>query len=117
MGVSAEILGNRLKHARIKKKYTQEYVAEMVGLSVEHFSRIENGKKNIYLHKLALWCDALDVPIKEILTGAVTPDNPAHNRQFGEIAQGCSPETVAAMLDVCRRMAEVEHRAKEHNAD
>ncbi|MBQ7885457.1 MAG: helix-turn-helix transcriptional regulator [Clostridia bacterium] len=117
MGVSAEILGNRLKQVRKKKNYTQEYVAEMIDLSVEHLSRIENGKKNIYLHKLALWCDVLDVPIEEILTGAVTPANPAHNRQFGEIAQGCSVETVSAMLSVCRAIAEVEKRAKAQNAD
>ena len=117
MGVSAEILGNRLKQARKKKNYTQEYVAEMVGLSVEHFSRIENGKKNVYLHKLALWCDVLDVPIEQILTGAVTPANPAYNRQFGEIAQGCSEKTVAAMLDVCRRIADVEKRAKAQEPD
>lgn len=117
MGVSTVILGNRLKQARKNKRYSQEYVAERIDLSVEHLSRIENGKKNIYLHKLALWCDVLDVPIEEILTGAVTPANPEHNRQFGEIAQGCSDEAVAAMLDVCRRIAEVEKHARAHNAD
>ena len=117
MGVSAEILGNRLKQARKEKNYTQDYVAEMIDLSVEQLSRIENGKKNVYLHKLALWCDVLDIPMEEILTGAIMPANPAHNRQFGEIAQGCSPETVAAMLDVCRSIADVEKRAKAHNTD
>ena len=117
MGVSAEILGNRLKQARKEKNYTQDYVAEMIDLSVEQLSRIENGKKNVYLHKLALWCDVLDIPMEEILTGAIMPANPAHNRQFGEIAQGCSPETVAAMLDVCRSIADVEKRAKARNTD
>ena len=112
MAISALILGERLKSARLKKDYSQEKVAEMIGMSAFHLGRIENGKKNIYLHKLALWCDALDVPIEEILTGAVTPANPAYNRQFGEIAQGCSEETVSAMLDVCRRIAEVEKRTK-----
>lgn len=117
MGVSGEILGNRLKQARKEKNYTQDYVAEMIDLSVEQLSRIENGKKNVYLHKLALWCDVLDVPMEQILTGALMPANPAHNRQFGEIAHGCSQETVAAMLDVCRRIAEVEKRAKAQTDD
>ncbi len=117
MAISAAILGERLKTARAKKDYSQEEVAEKIGMSAFHLGRIENGKKNIYLHKLALWCDVLDVPIEEILTGAVTPANPEHNRQFGEIAQGCSAETIAAMLDVCRRIAEVEKHAREHNAD
>ena len=117
MAISAAILGERLKAARSKKNYSQEEVAEMIGMSAFHLGRIENGKKNVYLHKLALWCDVLDVPIEEILTGAVTPDNPAHNRQFGEIAQGCSPETIAAMLDVCRSIADVEKRARAQDAD
>ena len=117
MSVSAKILGERLKTAREAKGYPQEKVAELIGMSAFHLGRIENGKKNVYLHKLALWCDALGVPIEEILTGAVMPANPAHNRQFGEIAQGCSEETVTAMLEICRRIAEVEKRAKEHTED
>lgn len=117
MAISAAILGERLKAARIKKDYSQEKVAEMIGMSTFHLGRIENGKKNIYLHKLALWCDVLDVPIEEILTGAVTPDNPAYNRQFGEIAKGCSPETIAAMLDICRTIAAVEKQSKEQHVD
>ena len=112
MPVSAEILGKRLQQARKKKKYKQEYVAEMVDLSVEHFSRIENGKKPVYLHKLALWCDVLDIPIEEVLSASVTPANPEYNRQFGEIARDCSAETVDAMLRVCRELAEIERRAK-----
>jgi len=117
MSVSAKILGERLKTAREAKGYPQEKVAELIGMSAFHLGRIENGKKNVYLHKLALWCDVLDVPIEEILTGAVIPANPAHNRQFGEIAQGCSEETVTVMLEICRRIAEVEKRAKEHAED
>ena len=117
MAISAVILGERLKSARIAKNYSQEEVAEKIGMSAFHLGRIENGKKNVYLHKLALWCDVLDVPMEKILTGALLPDNPAHNRQFGEIARDCSPETVAAMLDVCRRMAEVEKRAKAQSPD
>ena len=113
MSVSAKILGDRLKYAREAKGYSQEKVAELIGLSSFHLGRIEHGKKNVYLHKLALWCDVLDVPIEEILTGAVMPANPAFNRQFGEIAQDCSEETIAAMLDVCRRIADVERRAKQ----
>lgn len=117
MAVSAVLLGKRLQNARVEKKITQEYLAEKVDLSIPHISRIETGKKPVYLHKLAIWCDVLDVPIEEILTGAVMPANPAHNRQFGEIAQGCSEETIAAMLETCRRIAEVERRAKERTED
>ena len=117
MAVSSVILGKRLQAARNQKGYTQEYIAEKIDLTPEHVSRIENGKKDVYLRKLALWCDALDVPIEEMLSGAVMPVNPAHNRQFGGIAQGCSEETVTAMLSVCREIAEVEKRSRQHPED
>lgn len=110
MAISAAILGKRLQRARLKKGYTQEYVAERVDLSVPHLSRIERGRKTVYLDKLALWCDVLDMPIEEILTGAVLPENPTYNRQFGEIAQGCSDETITAMLEICRQIAAIEKR-------
>ncbi|MBQ7786253.1 MAG: helix-turn-helix transcriptional regulator [Clostridia bacterium] len=117
MAISAEILGKRLKKARKQKKLTQEYIAEKIDLSIEHLGRIENGKKPIYLHKFGLWCDALDVPAEEILSGAAIPANSEYNRQFGEIAKGCSQETVAAMLDICRRIAEVEQRERERHSE
>ena len=112
MAISAKILGKRLQKARQKKGYTQEQLAEMVDFSVPHLSRIERGTKPVYLHKLGLWCDVLDVPVEEILSGASIPANSSYNRQFGEIAAGCSEETVAAMLDVCRRIADVEKRER-----
>ena len=117
MAISAELLGKRLKRARKQKSLTQEHIAEKVDLSIEHLGRIENGKKPVYIHKLGLWCDALDVPIEEILTGAAIPANSSYNRQFGEIAEGCSEETVAAMLDVCRRIAQVEKRERERKEE
>lgn len=112
MAISADILGKRLQRARHKTEFTQEYIAEKVDFSPEHVSRIERGQKPIYLHKLGEWCDVLNVPIEEIIVGASIPDNPEYNRQFGEIARDCSQETVAAMLEVCRAMAEIEKRAK-----
>ena len=115
MAVSAKILGKRLQKARLDKKYTQEYVAEIVGFTPEHVSRIERGLKPVYLHKLAQWCDLLDIPMEEILSGAIIPQNAEHNRAFGEIARGCSARTVEAMLESCRLMAEIEQSAKERS--
>lgn len=117
MAISAKILGERLQKARHAKGLTQEQLAEAIDFSVPHLSRIERGSKPIYLHKFGLWCDALDVPAEEILSGAAIPANSEYNRQFGEIAKGCSQETVAAMLDICRRIAEVEQRERERHSE
>lgn len=105
MAVFNQILGRRLRAAREKKKYTQENVAEAIDMSAQHISRIECGKKSVYLDKLAAWCDFLDVPIAEIIAGAdVTRSGDV---RFNEITRGCSPETVERLLGVCSEIVEI----------
>ena len=108
MAVSMSILGKRLKAARKACGFTQEYVAEMIDFSVAHLSKIECGRKNITVTKLSEFCDLLNVPVEQIVSGASIPENSAHNRQFGEIASGCSPEAIEVMLDVCEKIAKLD---------
>ena len=110
MAISAVLLGKRLKKARLDKGYTQEYVAEQIDLSVSHLSKIECGKKSVYVNKLAQWCDALETPIETFLVGAATPT--AFDYPFSEIIKSCSQETVEDMLEICSKIAEIEKRAK-----
>ena len=37
-------IGNKIKVARLSKKYTQEYVAENIDISTDLFRSIENGR-------------------------------------------------------------------------
>ena len=108
MSVSMAILGKRLKEARLRCGYTQEYVAEQIDFSVPHLRGVERGVKSLNLVKLGAWCDVLDVPIEQIVAAAYTPENAAHNRQFGEIASKCSPEAIEVMLDVCEQIARLD---------
>ncbi|MBR2942401.1 MAG: helix-turn-helix transcriptional regulator [Clostridia bacterium] len=114
MPLSASIIGKRLQEARNKKGYKQNYVAEKVDLSDQHLSRIENGSKPIYLHKLAQICDLLDISILELLAEAESPINQTSAAAcFKEIIRDCSPETITDMLNTCKTMAEIEKRNKE----
>lgn len=47
---------------------------ERIDLSVSHLSKIECGKKPVYLDKLAAWRDVLGVPIGQIVTDASVPE-------------------------------------------
>ena len=42
-----KILGHNLKVERVKKNYTQEKLAEISGVQMQHLSKIENGECNI----------------------------------------------------------------------
>ena len=41
--INFTLVGKRIKKARLEKHYTQEKLSEMLNVSVEHLSRIENG--------------------------------------------------------------------------
>ncbi len=112
MAVSLTAMGKRLKNAREKKGYKQAYIAEVVNLSPQQISRIENGVRSVYIDTLSAWCDVLEISVIEVLAEAETTTHPAYGRMFEEIAGPCNDETVMDMLDACRTIARVEHRAK-----
>lgn len=41
--INFALIGKRIKKARLEKHYIQEKLSEMLNVSVEHLSRIENG--------------------------------------------------------------------------
>lgn len=54
-----------IQHRKIKN-ISQEKLAEMVDLSREYITRVENGQKNISLKKLFAIADALDVGFNKL---------------------------------------------------
>jgi len=63
------LLGKRVQQARKAKKYTQEKLAEIINISVNNISRIENATMGISLSTLVALCSALDVSADYILFG------------------------------------------------
>lgn len=61
-----ELLGLRLKEYRENRRYTQDRLAEMVGIDPKHLSRIENGRNYPSLETLEKILDSLDVSYEEI---------------------------------------------------
>ncbi len=61
-----ELLGLRIKEFRENRRYTQDRLAEMVGIDPKHLSRIENGRNYPSLETLEKILDNLDVSYEEI---------------------------------------------------
>ena len=61
-----KLLGQNIAKYRQIKKLSQEKLAEMVDLSREHITRVENGQKNISLKKLFAIADALDIGFNQL---------------------------------------------------
>ncbi len=61
-----KLLGQNIAKYRQIRKLSQEKLAEMVDLSREYITRVENGQKNISLKKLFAIADALDVGFNQL---------------------------------------------------
>lgn len=60
-----KLLGERIREIRKSKGFTQEQLAEMVGVEPRHISRVEGGYNSPSIERLAKIADALGVPINE----------------------------------------------------
>ena len=49
-----EEIGQAIRASRIEQHYTQEYVAEQVGVNVSHISNIENNRVKVSLTTLVV---------------------------------------------------------------
>ncbi len=69
-------IGNNIRRIREIKNYTQEAVADKVGMSVSAYGDIERGKSDVNFTRLGEIAAALEVKPEEIVTfGSVTYNN------------------------------------------
>ena len=67
MALDYNIIGERLKKARIDKNMTQEKLAEQIDVSVAFLSIVERGTSHINLKRLTQICEILGVSEGSIL--------------------------------------------------
>ncbi len=56
-----KLFGQRVRHYRKLNNFSQEKFAELVGMSPNTISYIENGKSNISFAKIAVFASALNI--------------------------------------------------------
>ncbi len=68
-------IGLRIRTQRIKAGWTQEELAEKLDVATVYISRIENGKAQINLKRLAELAQILETPIEYFISGTVRSNN------------------------------------------
>ncbi len=68
-------IGQRIRHLRIINDYTQAKFAELIDISINFLSEIENGKKGLSQDTLAKICKQLNTSADYILFGVKTKQN------------------------------------------
>ena len=77
-----EMLGSRIKELRNAKNFTQEQVADRIGVSRQKYARIEKGVNSITLDILSKVAEVLGVTVGDITK--VLDETPAVAYRAGE---------------------------------
>lgn len=108
MALDYNIIGSRIKQARLAKNYTQEELAEKIDISVAFLSRVERGNSHINLKRLNQICGLLDVSESYLLNGASSNSENYLDKEFAELLKNCSPQKQRLIYNVAKTIAESE---------
>ena len=68
--IDSRLIGKSIKHLRLSRNWTQDYLADTVGYSVRNLRRIENGG-TISIDVVNTFADIFEGPALDILSGDV----------------------------------------------
>lgn len=66
-------LGGNVQRLRVKRGWTQEYLAELTGLDLSYTQRVERGLVNLTIGSVAVFADALGVLPSALLRSGKPP--------------------------------------------
>ncbi len=86
------IMGNRIRLRRKGLGFTQNKLAELLGISNNHMSAIENGREKPSLEKFITLCEILKTTPDFLLLGTIHPSSIPQNVIDNLLL--CSPEDI-----------------------
>lgn len=106
MALDYNIIGERLKKARIKKGLTQEQLAEKIDVSIAFLSRVERGSSRPNLRRLDEICNILGVSQGYILEGASGDSKTYLDKDFSNLLENCPPEKLKLIYSIAKVIIE-----------
>lgn len=108
MAVDYNIIGERLKRARLAKGLTQDNLAESLNISIAYLSRIETGTTKVNLRRLSEICNLLSVSEAEIISGVSDDSENYLNDDLSNLLKNCSPEKQRLIYKIANIISESE---------
>ena len=93
-----EAIGDRLRHARTNQRRTLREVSRSARVSLGYLSEVERGRKEASSELLAAICDALELPLSELLFNVAT-DMGALNAVESAVPQRPEPVEKVEAID------------------
>jgi transcriptional regulator with XRE-family HTH domain len=110
MGIDYELLGQRIREARIKACMTQTTLSGIIRLSPAHYSHIENGKARINLPTLVAIAQALDTTIDSLLYDSTPVLIDSYDKDFKDLLEDCTHDEKDILLQNAIQMKTVMKR-------
>ena len=108
MALDYNIIGERIKKARIDKNMTQEKLAEQIDVSVAFLSRVERGTSHINLKRLTQICEILGVSEGSILNGVSSNSDNYLASEFNNILNSVSSDKQKLIYKIAKVISEEE---------
>ena len=102
MALDYNIIGERLKKARINNGLTQEKLAEKLDVSIAFLSRIERGSSHISLKRLSQICDILGITDGSILNGSSNNSDSYLSSEFNDLLKNVPPEKQKLIYEIAK---------------
>lgn len=100
MSPDYNVIGRRIKTARIEHNLTQEELADKINVSVAFMSRLERGNSKINLKRLTQIAETLGVSPGYLLTGSNTTSKDYLKEDFKQILEKCTPQQQKLIYEI-----------------
>lgn len=105
--IDYQMIGRRVKIARIRNGITQDALAERTELSNTHISNIETGKTKLGLPAMIRIANALSVSVDELLCDNVTQSKAVFLKEASEVLTDCNNEELLLFIEMVKTMKTV----------
>lgn len=94
-------IGQQIRKNRKAHGFSQECLAEQIGISVTHMSHIETGNTKLSLPVLVEIARVLEVPTDDLLCER-PPEREISISELAEVLESCTTQQVRIITDVVR---------------
>ena len=97
-------VGQRIRKFRKAYNFSQEQLAEKVGVSTTHMSHIETGNTKLSLSVFVKIADVLSVQTDELLYDIPPINKTIIKNELAEILDSCSQQDICVLIEVLKTL-------------
>lgn len=99
MAINYKDIGKRIRQERHRSNITQEKLAEIAGITVQHLSNIEHANTKLSLSVLVDIANALHIDVSVLLAGSLNNNILSADFLFSELLSECTNEERLIIID------------------